>query len=124
MKGIGIDLVEIKRIRAAVARRGPGFARRVFTSQEWEYCHSKADPYPSLAARFAAKEAVLKALGVGLGGCKFTEIEIVTGPSGRPAIKLYGSAVEIASVKGINQILISLSHSKSHAVAFAVAQKV
>lgn len=118
--GIGTDIVEIDRIKKACLK--PRFLERVFTDKEREYCFSLKNPYPSLAARFAAKEAVLKALGTGLSGCGFKDIEIVKETTGRPLIELSGGAKKTAKRKSIINIMISISHNKTHAIAFATAQ--
>lgn len=120
IKGIGTDIIEIKRIKNA-AEKGKGFLERVFLVGELTYSFEKKDPYPSLAARFAAKEAVMKALGTGFQGISWHDIEVVCEEKGKPVIVLHGGAAEIAGVNGIKQILISLSHSREFATAFAIA---
>ncbi len=115
----GVDLLEISRLREAVARHGERFMARIFTPLEREQC---GENYPSLAARFAAKEAVAKALGTGLGDVSFTDIEIVRGPNGAPNLKLYGRALEVATELKLSEWAISLSHTHEHAVASVVAQ--
>jgi len=90
--GIGIDLVEIGRLERAWRRHGSRFLRRVYTAAEERYCLGKRRPAASLAARFAAKEAVLKALGLGLGGARWQDIEILPDPAGRPSLRLQGAA--------------------------------
>jgi holo-[acyl-carrier protein] synthase len=114
----GVDLLEIARLRAAVERHGERFLARIFTPVEREQCHGN---YPSLAARFAAKEAVSKALGTGLGEVAFTDIEIVRGPGGEPNLQLYGKALEVASALKLSAWAISLSHTHEHAIASVVA---
>ena len=119
--GVGTDSIEIVRIRTAIQKIGGRFVQKIFTDNEKEYCESKRNPYESYAARFAAKEAVLKALGMGLGGCKWTDVEIINQESGRPEVVLHGQAAQTASKKNIASVLISLSHDRERAVAFAVA---
>lgn len=118
--GIGTDIIEIKRIKNA-AEKGKGFLERVFTVGELAYAMQKKDPYPSLAARFAAKEAVMKALGTGFSEISWQDIEVVSNEKGKPVIGLQGGAAEIAGNSGIKQILITLSHSREFATAFAIA---
>jgi holo-[acyl-carrier protein] synthase len=113
----GVDLVEIDRIRQAVDRHGERFLQRVYTSQELEDCGSN---YKSLAVRFAAKEAVSKAFGTGIGEVGFKELEIVRLASGAPEVRLLGKAAELATLMGILNWSISLSHSENVAVAFVI----
>ncbi len=113
---LGIDLIEISRIEKAVTRWGDAFLDRVFTPAEKARYRNRAE---SLAARFAAKEAVVKALG-----CRelvYRDIEIVAGPGQRPEIRLYGRAKSIAKDLGIIDLAVSLSHSQDYAVAFVSA---
>ncbi|MDW7672993.1 MAG: holo-ACP synthase [Bacillota bacterium] len=117
--GIGTDIVEINRVMRACLR-WPKFPARIFTKDEWEYCN-EGHNHASLAARFAAKEAVAKALGTGMRGMDWTEIEILNDLAGAPFATLSGKAHNIAKEKGISQIMITLSHSKDYAVAYAVA---
>lgn len=119
--GIGTDIVEINRVQQAAERRGQRFLRRIFTAGERLYCEGKKQKWQCYAARFAGKEAVLKALGTGLSGCRWTEIELVSSASGQPRVLLAGAAAGIAARAGIGEVLISLSHDGSQAVAFAVA---
>jgi len=115
---IGVDIVEIARVRAAVERHGPGFRRRVFTELEWQQC---ARSYPSLAGRFAAKEAVMKSLGT--GGMAFREIEIVRTASGKPEVRLAGRMQRRAERLGVTRIAVTISHSRDNAVAMALAER-
>lgn len=108
---VGTDLVDIKRI-AEVLERQPRFAVRVFTEAERAYCDARNDPAERYAARFAAKEAVLKALGVGIGGAGFHDIEVVKLPSGQPTLLLTGRAAELAVEAGIASWLITMTHSE------------
>lgn len=109
---IGIDLVEVKRIKNLFTRY-QSFLGRVYTQKEVEYCLSKKNKFEHLAARFAIKEAVVKALGTGM---KWTDIELLNDPSGRPYLKLYGRANELASEKGIGNWDVSITHTKDHAI--------
>lgn len=120
--GIGTDLIETSRVKGAINRR-KGFLTRVFTQEEQDYCFSRDNPWPSFAVRFAAKEAVMKSLGVGFSQCSFNEIEIIKTDGGKPLIRLYGKALTIANSKGINYWHVSLSHNKTQSLAFVVAEK-
>ena len=122
LTGIGTDIIEIQRVTKACAN--PRFLERIFTDSERRYCLKRKDPYPCLAARFAAKEAVLKALGTGLTGCRFTDVEILPElQGGPPVVKLSGGAQKAATQQAVGRILISISHDHTKAVAFAVAEK-
>lgn len=121
--GIGIDLVEIQRIRDALERHGEAFARRILTEAEWEYCRLHADPAPCVAARFAAKEAISKALGTGIGTeVAWHDIEVVRGPAGQPSARLAGGAVQRMEGMGGTRIHLSLSHERGHAAAMAILE--
>lgn len=120
IKGIGVDIVEVDRIELAIRRRSR-FAERVFTDTERDYCLSKHRPHLHFAARFAAKEAALKALGTGLRGVKWTDFEVRRDKWGKPFLKLTGAAAELARDKGICDIFISLSFSRESAIAQAIA---
>ncbi|TDA67032.1 MAG: holo-ACP synthase [Clostridia bacterium] len=122
VKGIGVDVVEIGRVAAAWRRRPGRFAARVFGPQELEYCLARKHPASSLAARFAAKEAVMKALGLGLGRCRWQDIEISMASGRGPEVVLRGAARERAENQGITRVVVSLSHSREQAVALAVAE--
>jgi holo-[acyl-carrier protein] synthase len=113
----GVDLIEIERFQAAVSRHGSRFLERVFTETELK----EAGDHPaSLAARFAAKEAVAKALGTGIGPVGWREIEIRRGAARQPLLSLHGSAAQLAAELGLTEWTISLSHSQSTAIAVAV----
>lgn len=119
----GVDLVEVRRIADLYARQGERFLARIYTEAERAYCLRKANPGPSLAARFAAKEAVMKCLGTGWSdGVGFAQIEVVRAPSGAPAIRLTGRAAEVAQAIGIERIHLSLTHTDDSALAFAIAE--
>jgi holo-[acyl-carrier protein] synthase len=118
--GIGTDLVKISRIEKAGGNH-PGFLERVFTQKEQEYCNRQKFPAQHYAARFASKEAVLKAFGTGLSaGMKWTDIEVLHGEGGGPIVNISGVAKDLADLKGIMQIMLSYSHDEGYAVAFAV----
>jgi holo-[acyl-carrier protein] synthase len=118
--GLGIDVVDLDRFRA-VLDRTPRIADRLFTEEERHYAGLQADPTPRLAARFAAKEATMKALGVGLGAFAFREVEVVGLPSHAPALHLRGLAAEVAGRAGVREWMISLTHSDLIAEAIVVA---
>ena len=121
MRGIGIDAVEIDRFRRVLART-PGVARRLFTDAERAYGERSKDPAPRLAARFAAKEATMKALGVGLGAFKFHDVEVVRAPSGKPSLKLVGAAADLARANDVRELHLSITHSDETAEAVVVAE--
>jgi holo-[acyl-carrier protein] synthase len=118
--GIGTDLVEVDRFRAVIGRT-PGVVERVFCEDERAYAARKADPAPYLAARFAAKEAVMKALGPGIGGLAMRDIEVVRAEHGEPAVRLHAAAAELAAERGVTRWLLTLSHTDGMAQAIAVA---
>jgi holo-[acyl-carrier protein] synthase len=118
--GIGIDAVEIDRFRRVLVRT-PGLTARVFTEGEQAEGRRRTDPAPALAARFAAKEAVMKALGVGLGAFAFRDVEVVRAPSGAPALVLSGAAAALATSHGVSSWQVSLTHTERTAQAVAVA---
>jgi holo-[acyl-carrier protein] synthase len=112
--------VDIGRFRAVLGRR-PGMAERLFTDGERAYAARHADPAPSLAARFAAKEAVMKALGVGIGAFRWTDVEVLRLASGQPTLLVRGAALELASRQGVGNWLVSLTHTSSQAEAVVAA---
>ena len=114
----GVDLIEIARIDEVVARHGKQYLERVYTPAELEYCGKRAE---SLAGRFAAKEAVAKALGTGIGDVSWKEIEILGDEQNAPTLTLHGMAANKAKELGLTTWSVSISHSQSHSVAFAVA---
>jgi holo-[acyl-carrier protein] synthase len=118
--GIGTDLVDVERMRRVLART-PSFAERVFTEGERALAETRRDPAPALAVRFAAKEAVLKAFGVGLGAAPMGAIEVVRADSGEPAIELHAAAAALATERGVTRILLSLTHTDQLAHAMVVA---
>lgn len=115
--GIGIDLVEIHRMKKAV--ENPLFVQRIFTSAEQAYCNSRGrQGTASYAARFAAKEAVMKALGTGLaGGGTWQDVEVLPDDQGKPVMKLTGYFAQLAESLGVAQIFVSISHAQEYAVA-------
>ena len=115
----GIDIIEIPRVRAVAEKYGQRFFRRVYTDGETAYCRGRAS---QLASRFAAKEAVMKALGTGVRGVRWRDIEVVRQLGGAPAIRLHGTARMRALSLGIDHLAISLSHSEQYAVAFVVGE--
>ncbi len=119
IRGLGVDICEIARMERALARH-PTMRHRVFTPEEIAYCDSKARPAESYAGRFAAREAVIKALG-GYPGKRWQDISVTRAPSGAPAIRLEGNARRRADMLGITQVLITFTHERANAVAFAVA---
>jgi holo-[acyl-carrier protein] synthase len=114
----GIDLIEVSRVEAVVARHGERFLKRIFTPAELSICAGRPE---SLAARFAAKEAVAKALGCGIGPVTWQEIEILGNEQNAPRLRLHGAAQDLAGKLGLEAWSISLSHTREHAVAVAVA---
>lgn len=122
--GIGTDRIEIARVRAAYERHGERFHRRVFTDAEWDYCIRRPDPAASLAARFSAKEATMKALGLGWGGgIVFRDIEVTKGRAGKPGLALHREARRFADARGAAHFHVSLTHDRSHALAFVIIEK-
>jgi holo-[acyl-carrier protein] synthase len=114
----GVDIVEVERIDRAILRHGQRFFNRFFTSRE---LIESGGHTPALAARFAAKEAVAKMLGTGIGDVGWKDIEIINGPRRQPRLELHGKAKEVADELGLKEWSISLSHTHEHAVAVAVA---
>ena len=116
---VGVDLIEIDRIAAALERFGSRFLERVYTEGEVAYCRGRA---PQLAARFAAKEAVMKALGTGTRGVSWRDVEVTRKRTGEPQIALHGRADARARALGVDRLALSLSHSRAYAVASVVAR--
>ncbi|MBQ2119457.1 MAG: holo-ACP synthase [Peptococcaceae bacterium] len=119
--GIGTDLIEIVRIQRAI-EKNPHFMERVYTANEIAYCRRKKNAWQSFAARFAAKEAVSKALGTGIGPVGLMEIEILNAENGQPKVVLHGKALQLAADRNIQRVHISLSHSEAYAMATAVLE--
>jgi holo-[acyl-carrier protein] synthase len=118
--GVGVDAVEVNRLRGLLDRR-PRLAERLFTPGERTAVTARRDPVPGLAARFAAKEAVMKALGVGLGAFAFHDVEVAEGEGGAPSLVLGAAATRLAAERGIEGWHVSLTHTASVAVAVVVA---
>jgi len=118
---VGIDIIEIPRIKQAISSWQNSFLNRIYTDAELESCHNAAS---SLAVRFAAKEAVMKALGTGTRGLSWRDIEVLSDPDGAPIIQLHGRAQDKASEKGITEFSITMSHSKQYAIAFVIGDAV
>jgi holo-[acyl-carrier protein] synthase len=113
----GVDLIEIDRIQTVIARHGPRYLKRVFTPAEIELCASRPE---SLAVRFAAKEAVVKALGTGIGEISWQDVEILNDEERAPTLRLHGAAETRAAALGLTNWSVSLSHSLTHAIAMVV----
>ncbi|HET7184109.1 MAG TPA: holo-[acyl-carrier-protein] synthase [Terriglobales bacterium] len=121
--GTGIDIAEVPRMAAAIQRFGERFLRRVFTPGEIRYCDAKANRIERYAARFAAKEAALKAIGTGWkNGVAWTDIEVRREPGGRPSIAFTGKAAEFAARLGAKRVSLSLSHTKEQAIASVILE--
>ena len=113
----GVDIIEIWRIKGVLERYGQRFLDRIYTEGEAAYCRGRP---PNLAARFAAKEAAMKALGTGLRGVGWKDVEVVRAPGGAPSILLHGRAERRAERLGVTELALSISHSREYAVAFVV----
>jgi holo-[acyl-carrier protein] synthase len=118
MLSVGVDMIEIARIERAMARHGDQFYKRFFTDQERQSCQDQAS---RLAGRFAVKEAVGKALGTGIGDVSWTDIEIINDDRGKPELILHNQAEALSAQLGLHHWSISLSHTETHAIGFAVA---
>ena len=121
--GCGIDLVKIERIEKIIKRWGNNFNSRIFTPLERDYCEKKKDnKYQSYAGKFAAKEALLKALGLGLRGANWKEVEIKNDELGQPIIDTFGKLKNIASTRGVNKYFITISHTKEYAISQVILE--
>ena len=121
--GTGIDIIEVPRIAAALARHRERFVRRVFTDAEARYCQSKPNAAERFAARFAAKEAAMKALGTGWrGGIAWRDVEVGREPGGRPTVAFSGRAADAAWRLGATRASLSLSHTEQHAIASVILE--
>jgi holo-[acyl-carrier protein] synthase len=118
MLSVGIDMIEIVRIERAINRHGERFYNRFFTRQERDFCNGQPG---RLAGRIVIKEAVAKALGTGIGDVNWTDIEVVSNGRGKPELVLHNQANHLAAQQGLHQWSISLSHTETHAIGFAVA---
>ena len=116
----GVDMIEVDRIKDAIERHGVRFLKRIFTTKELALF---SDNIPSLAARFAAKEAVAKALGTGIGDVEWVDIEILRGPAKEPILYLHGEAARISDEKNYRSWSVSISHTHEHAIAMVVAMR-
>ncbi len=121
--GTGVDLCEVDRIREAIERHGDRFKSRVFTEREIAYAESKANRYERYAARFAAKEAGMKALGTGWrGGLGWRDLEVTNERSGRPTLTFHGLAAQIAQARGVGRIALSMTHTDQQAMAMVILE--
>jgi holo-[acyl-carrier-protein] synthase len=120
--GVGIDIVKIERMKGVVEKWGQRFLNKVFTKEEISYCYDKKDPYLSLAARFAAKEALVKAIG-SAGPVSLTDIEVVNIDTGKPFIKINGKLKDFFKEKSIKRAHLSLSHEHEYGVACVVLEQ-
>lgn len=122
--GIGVDIVEVPRLRRAVDRYGDRFLSRVFTAEEVRYCLAAPHPEQRFATRFAAKEAALKALGTGwTQGVQFVDVEVTNNEIGAPSVKLSGRALEVSRALGTDRIHVSMTHHHDFAVAQVVLER-
>ncbi|MGA2425288.1 MAG: holo-[acyl-carrier-protein] synthase [Terriglobales bacterium] len=121
--GTGVDIAEVPRIRESIKRFGDRFLRRIFTDGEIRYCEQKASRFESYAARFAAKEAAMKALGTGWShGIRWRDIEVVRPKGQRPTLQFHGQAAAIAAKLGTNNIALSLTHTSEQALAHVILE--
>ena len=121
--GLGVDLAEVDRIQAAIERHGRRFIERIYTSGEIAYVERKANRYERYAARFAAKEAGMKAIGTGWKrGVRWQDFEVTNLPSGRPTLQFHGAAARFASDLGVRNILLSLTHTAVQAMAMVILE--
>ena len=121
--GTGIDIAEVPRVRKALERFGDRFVRRIFTAGEIRYCDSKANRVERYAARFAAKEAAMKALGTGWNhGVRWRDCEVVRIPGGRPTMSFHGRAAEFAARLGVKHTALSLTHTAEQAMAQVILE--
>ena len=121
--GTGIDITEVPRIREAIQRHGERFLQRIFTEGEIQYCESKVNRVERYAARFAAKEAGMKAIGTGWNhGVRWRDIEVARKPGGRPTLVLHGKAAEFAAKLGATNVALSLTHTAEQAMAQVILE--
>jgi holo-[acyl-carrier protein] synthase len=121
--GVGIDLVDVSRMKKLLAKWGSRFTERCYSQNEIQYCQRKAISAIHFAARFAAKEAFLKSLGIGLGmGVKLKEIEVSNDPQGKPVLILHDSAQHLAGVRGVRKAHLSLTHTSECAAAVVILE--
>ena len=116
--GLGVDIAEVQRVRAAIERHGETFLRRIYTPAERAYCEKFRNKYERYAGRFAAKEAAMKALGTGWRrGVRWTDIEVARQKGGKPSLELHGAAKEIGAELGVKHIAMSITHTAAQAFA-------
>jgi holo-[acyl-carrier protein] synthase len=121
--GIGVDIIEIQRVREVLERQKDRFRNRVFTPAEQQYCEAHRDPAPHFAVRFAAKEALFKALGTGWsGGIRWTDAEVSRAAGQAPALVLHGEAARMGSARGAHALHVTLSHSRDSAIAMVLIE--
>lgn len=121
--GSGVDLCEVPRIESAIARHGQRFIERIFTEREIAYAESKANRYERYAARFAAKEAGMKALGTGWrGGIAWRDFEVANLSSGQPTLRFHGKAAEMAEKLGVRSVALSITHTAGQALAMVILE--
>jgi holo-[acyl-carrier protein] synthase len=121
--GTGIDLAEVPRIRHSIERYGRRFTERIYTPREIAYVERKANKYERYAARFAAKEAGMKAIGTGWrGGITWQDFEVTNLPSGKPTLAFHGKAAEVAARLGVKQVSLSLTHTAETGMAFVILE--
>ena len=121
--GLGLDLADVERIRAAIERHGRRFVERIYTPAEIAYAERKRNPYERYAARFAAKEAGMKAIGTGWRrGVRWQDFEVQNLPSGRPTLRFHGVAAQVAESLGVRNVVLSLTHTDSQGIAIVVLE--
>ena len=121
--GVGIDIIEVERIKKSFEKFGERFLNRILHPNEISYCLSHREPAPFLAARFAAKEAISKAFGTGIGAqCGWQDMEVGRKISGEPFVILHGNGVKLLETRGGRAVLLSLSHTQTHATAVAILE--
>lgn len=121
--GLGIDIAEVGRVKAAIERHGERFLKRIYTDAEIRYCESKANKFERFAGRFAAKEAAMKAIGTGWkGGVAWREFEVAREPGGRPTMRFHGKAAEFAQRLGARRASLSISHTEQQAIAQVILE--
>lgn len=121
--GVGVDLAEVPRIRASFERFGERFRDRIFTPLEIAYCESKANKYERYAARFAAKEAGMKAIGTGMRrGVRWVDFEVANLPSGKPTLRFHGVAAQVAERLGVTNVALSLTHTSETSLAHVILE--
>lgn len=121
--GVGVDLAEVPRIRASFERFGERFRDRIFTPLEIAYCESKANKYERYAARFAAKEAGMKAIGTGMRrGVRWVDFEVANLPSGKPTLRFHGIAAQVAERLGVTNVALSLTHTSETSLAHVILE--